>query len=562
MDAVRDISEQQCLDSLLTTIVRRARILLRADISVISFYDQGTAVQFAQDGLMTPVGDLRVSDTRPGESRRGGTPMRTADGAGDEELRHDELADRILAREGVRAVMALPLTIRERVVGLLLCADREARSYTSEDISLMSFLADYAASTVERFRALDEARGRIARVTSEYDRLRARLYAEQRVGRVGRRLHDAVLAGADARAVTDELAETLSAAVVLRDESDRTVAVSGSLPEEGAELDEAVLEARAENRTVRVGEDIAVLPVSAGGEDLGALVLHAQRPLTELCHDVAAHAARAAAFLALVNRSAASIDGQARDEALDALLDHPGRDPQRVVQLTQRLRVNLAQPHVVVVAHAEGVQRGRIMAWASPYVTRQGGAKTMRDGCLVLLLPGDDPGAAARDVSRHLGRTLDRPVTAGGAPAHGEQNTVANGYGQAKRCVEALTSMGRHGATATVEELGFVGMLLGGSRDVGGFIEQTLGPVLYYDEERSTELVSTLEAYFAAGSSPTYAAEALQVHPNTVFRRLERISQLLGPDWQEPARALEVQLALRLQRVCNSLPDTLSPDPR
>ncbi|MET8570654.1 helix-turn-helix domain-containing protein [Streptomyces sp. NPDC004783] len=561
MDAIRDIAEQQCLDSLLTTIVRRARTLLRADISVISLYDEGMSVQLAQDGLMTPIGDLRDSDVRPGDSRRGGTRVWTADGAGDEKFRHDELADRILAQEGVRAVMARPLTTREGVIGLLLCADRETRSYASEDISLMSFLADYTASTVERFRALDEARGRIARVTSEYDRLRARLYAEQRVGRAGRRMHDVVLEGADAHAVANELAEALSVSVALRDESDRTVAVSGSVPEDGGELDAAVLEARAENRTVRVGEDTTVLPVNAGGENLGALIIHADRPLTEPCHDVAAHAARAAAFLALVNRSAASIDGQARDEALDALLDHPGRDPQRVVQLTQRLGVNLTQPHVVVVAHAEGAQRGRLMAWASPYVVRQGGAKTMRDGCLVLLLPGDDAGVAARDVSRLLGQALNRPVTAGGAPADGGQNAVANGYGQAKRCVEALTSMGRHGATATVEELGFVGMLLGGSRDVGGFIEQTLGPVLYYDEERSTELVSTLEAYFAAGSSPTYAAEALQVHPNTVFRRLERIAQLLGPDWQEPARALEVQLALRLQRVCHSLPDTPSPDP-
>jgi sugar diacid utilization regulator len=217
--------------------------------------------------------------------------------------------------------------------------------------------------------------------------------------------------------------------------------------------------------------------------------------------------------------------------------------------------MDLTQPHVVVVAHAEGAQRGRLMAWASPYVVRRGGAKTMREGCLVLLLPGDDPGVAARNVSRRLGQVLDCPVTAGGALADGGQNAVAHGYGQARRCVEALTSMDRHGATATVEELGFVGMLLGGSRDVGGFIEQALGPVLHYDRERSTELAGTLEAYFAAGSSPTYAAEALQVHPNTVFRRLERIAQLLGPDWQEPARALEVQLALRLQRVSNSLPD-------
>ena len=39
------------------------------------------------------------------------------------------------------------------------------------------------------------------------------------------------------------------------------------------------------------------------------------------------------------------------------------------------------------------------------------------------------------------------------------------------------------------------------------------------------------------------------MHVNTVTQRLERVGQLLGPDWQKPERALEVQLALRLHRL-------------
>ncbi|WP_349307784.1 helix-turn-helix domain-containing protein [Streptomyces sp. HNM0645] len=33
---------------------------------------------------------------------------------------------------------------------------------------------------------------------------------------------------------------------------------------------------------------------------------------------------------------------------------------------------------------------------------------------------------------------------------------------------------------------------------------------------------------------------------NTVAQRLERVGRLLGEDWQSPARALEIQMALRL----------------
>jgi DNA-binding PucR family transcriptional regulator len=84
---------------------------------------------------------------------------------------------------------------------------------------------------------------------------------------------------------------------------------------------------------------------------------------------------------------------------------------------------------------------------------------------------------------------------------------------------------------------------------VDDFLAATLGPVLDYDRRRSTTLTRTLSAYFAAGGSPARAAEALLVHVNTVTQRLERLSTLLGEDWQRPDRALELQVALRLHHL-------------
>jgi DNA-binding PucR family transcriptional regulator len=155
---------------------------------------------------------------------------------------------------------------------------------------------------------------------------------------------------------------------------------------------------------------------------------------------------------------------------------------------------------------------------------------------------------AAR-VAAELGSVVDTPVTVGAAgPARGPQE-IATAHAEAGRCLRALLTLGRAGEGVSSAGLGFLGVLLGDRTDLGGFVRQTLGPVLDYDGRRGTELVRTLNAYFAAGGNLTRAKDALHVHVNTVVQRLDRIGALLGEGWQVPDRALEIQLALRLHAV-------------
>lgn len=126
---------------------------------------------------------------------------------------------------------------------------------------------------------------------------------------------------------------------------------------------------------------------------------------------------------------------------------------------------------------------------------------------------------------------------------------VAAAYPEAVRTVNALVALGHRGCGAAAADLGFAGLIVGSDPDVAAYVNRVLGAVLGYDEARGTDLVGTLEAYFAAGGSPRHAATALHVHVNTVAQRLERVSALLGPSWQQPGEALELQLALRLRHL-------------
>ncbi|MFG2893433.1 helix-turn-helix domain-containing protein [Streptomyces sp. NPDC048248] len=212
------------------------------------------------------------------------------------------------------------------------------------------------------------------------------------------------------------------------------------------------------------------------------------------------------------------------------------------------------------VAHPGGADRQRLWSAASHLAATRHGLAAVRDGGAVLLLPlGDDgdPARAAREVAGRLGAALHVPVSVGAsepvpAPA-ARPAAVADAYAEARRCREALRVLGRDGEGAAAADFGFLGLLLADTRDVDGFVHRTLGEVADYDERRGTDLLRTLGAYFAGGMSPARTKDALHVHVNTVAQRLERIGRLLGPDWQSPARALEIQLALRLHQLSSAV---------
>jgi DNA-binding PucR family transcriptional regulator len=172
------------------------------------------------------------------------------------------------------------------------------------------------------------------------------------------------------------------------------------------------------------------------------------------------------------------------------------------------------------------------------------------------LLPldcGDTATNLARRTATHLGAAVHEAVTVGASapvdkPAAAPDAVVA-AYQEGRRCLDALRFLGRRGDGAAAEDFGFLGLLLAGDRDIGGFVERTIGPVRRYDGRRGTDLLRTLDAYFACGMSPARTKDDLHVHVNTVAQRLERVGRLLGEDWQDPARALEIQLALRLHRL-------------
>jgi hypothetical protein len=563
-DTANDLAALRGVDSVLTAIVRRARSLLGTDVSYLTLNDpaRGDTYMRVTDGSVS----ARFQALRlPMGAGLGGlvaqtaAPYATASYFSDARFKHTHEINDGVRDEGLVAILGVPLIRGSQVIGVLFAADRTERTFDRSEVSLLGSLAAHAAIALDNARLLEETRTALEELSAASRELRAHTASVERAAAAHDRFIDVVLHGGGVEDVAAAVTETLGGRITVLDEEGRVTPPPLPSDDDAAEDDAALppdpaaalTMARSTGRTVRDG-DSWTAAVTVGSELLGGLVLHREDELTEADQRILERAALVTALLLLIRRTASEAENRVRGELLEELLSAPVRDPEGLRERARRLGADLDRPHAVVVVRIEERCRARALAAATHLAATRGGLAGEHDGALVLCLPEVAPGPAATLVRRELTAAGGGPVTVGGAgPARGP-GAVAEVHGEAARCAATLVALGRAGGAASAEELGFFGLLVGDGRDVRAFVDATLGPVLEYDSRRKTDLVGTLQAFFDAGSSPARAAEGLQVHVNTVTQRLDRVGRLLGREWNTPARALEVQLALRLHRLTDA----------
>ena len=552
-DTANDLAALRGVDSVLSAIVRRARRLLGSDVSYLTLHApaEGDTYMRVTDGSVS----ARFQALRlPMGAGLGGlvaqtsAPYATAGYFTDPRFRHtDEINDGVLD-EGLVAILGVPLIRGSQVIGVLFAADRTERTFDRSEVSLLGSLAAHAAIALDNARLLEETRAALDELSTASRELRAHTASVERAAGAHDRFIDLVLRGGGVEDVAAAVTEALGGSITVLDEEGRPTPAcdgTGAVPPDPAA---ALTLARSTGRTVRDG-GWWTAAVTVDSELLGGLVLHRDDELSDADQRILERAALVTALLLLIRRTAGEAENRVRGELLEELLSGNVRDPDGMRERARRLGADLEQPHAVVVARVAEHVVPRALAAAGHLAATKGGLAGTHDGCIVVCVPGLDPAAAAGRVRRELGNAGAGVATVGGAgPASGPA-ALATAHAEAARCVTTLVALGRTGDAASAGELGFFGLLVGEGRDVRGFVDATLAPVLEYDAKRGTDLEDTLQAYFDAGSSPARAAEALRVHVNTVTQRLDRVSRLLGKEWSSPERALEVQLALRLHRL-------------
>jgi PucR family transcriptional regulator, purine catabolism regulatory protein len=374
---------------------------------------------------------------------------------------------------------------------------------------------------------------------------------------------EAVESGAGLPAVARAAGRALEASVIVLDSASSVLAVACASPED----ERAVMAGEGETQTVelRVADaEVGQLRFRARAEPPPAALLRMVATLIGLEVERSRAPERA---------SEAAIG-----DFLADLLDRRVTDRENIVARGEELGCDLAAGASVTVARArpqqpeEGDWRARVLTVA------ERGARAVARGTLaalvelgpprgerperelVLVVPEEDPdlaGRAGAAILAELKAGLDSYAITVGHSRHAMDPTDLHRSG-AEALLAVNVAEARGLESLSFEETGAYRLLLPAMSEdpaeLQRFHEETVAPLVAYDEEYQTELVRTLDSFLDADGNVARTAEKLFTHRHTIRYRLDRVRELSGLDVSSSDGRERLSLGLKAMRVLGIAP--------
>jgi GAF domain-containing protein/sugar diacid utilization regulator len=547
------------LDAVLESIVREAHELVGTDFTYLSLLDpDGELTLKASQGTISPT--FKQAHVPRGTGVGGrviatGAPAWVSNYLKAQDLPHDRTFDDLVIPEGMVALLGVPLLVGEEVIGVLFAADRTERPFEPDEVALLSAFADHAAIALNNARLYDESRSALKQLQAAYLTIERQIAIMERAQSVHESLTHVVLKGGGADEIARLLVDHLHGAVTVFDRSGAVVARCSLDPDLDTDTaqqpsDDAVERARRSGRwattTDSTGRWHSAATVQAGDTYLGAVLLTRMEEPTPVDIRTVERAAQIMGLLILKDTAVAEAEDRVRGELLTELLvSAPPVGPAQRARAHAR-GVDIASLNVVVVAMSETRSASDVGRRLRALSSEWNGLAGEHRGHATLLASAPDAALVAETVHARLRKELGSAVRVV-AERVGDDDW-GRAFELAIRCCDLMRNLGVTDRGSTAERYAMFALLFDTDRaqDLDRFVTDTLGHLLAYDARRSTQLVATLSSYFANTGNLTRTAKALQIHMNTLLKRLERVEGIFGEDWRAPDRALQLQVALRL----------------
>jgi sugar diacid utilization regulator len=215
---------------------------------------------------------------------------------------------------------------------------------------------------------------------------------------------------------------------------------------------------------------------------------------------------------------------------------------------------------------ARAVERGSLTALVAPgWATRHARAANGEGGPmggreLVIVAPGADAASGRRvadAVRGELEAGMPGHILTVAMSRHAEDPADLHRAGT-EALLAANVAEARGLEQLSFEETGAYRLLLPAMSEdpseLQGFFDETVAPLVDYDEQYETELVRTVESFLDADGNVARTAERLFTHRHTIRYRLERVRDLSGLDVSSTDGRERLSLGLKAMRVLGILP--------
>lgn len=551
-DTATDLTGIRDVEAVLAAIVRRTRLLTGSDMAYISLNDYRTRETYIRksDGVITqayrtirmPIGTGVL-----GKAAAGLSPYQSADYLADPDIVHLPHIDAIVRAEGVRAILGVPLNLHGSVIGALLIADRSPRSYPSGLIDLIDTVGKHAAVALDNAERFAEITSALDDLATQQDTHIGRVRQLQDVIALDERLIETVVGGRGLEGFVELAHQVLAAPAAVLDPAGGVLAAhpGGAWVETvgvgGPEF--AGVVATGKPRALR---DYTLVPAKAGGAHLATLVLAGAIPAAQ-----GGLLERLAIFLTvlrLFDQVAHDAEQRQQFEVLDDILSERGVALEQVQRRAARFGLRAGDALTSIVIDTHGADHRRV----DEYVRRALGssrALVAEHGGHICVLVADGQHTVA--ALEHEFAAHGVMATIGFAGPAAGLDSVRSMHRQAERALSTLQLLGRTGQSLDGARLGAVGLLLDAAGALGADYEPLgeITPLLDYDRDHATALTETAWTFLETNASLAETAARLFIHRNTVRQRLGRIAELLGADWLDNTRRLDLHLALRIWKL-------------
>ncbi len=136
---------------------------------------------------------------------------------------------------------------------------------------------------------------------------------------------------------------------------------------------------------------------------------------------------------------------------------------------------------------------------------------------------------------------------------HANPEKIEKAFNEAKVALDISKRLGQTQKITSFQSVGtyklLASLLDDNTEELKTFHEETVAALIEYDQKHNSELLKTLETYFASNENINEAAAALFAHRHTVRYRLERIKELCGLDIYNSDDKERLALGLKLSRL-------------